>query len=505
MSNVGLIGRVPLETREFEALRRIIRDAAGIHMGDQKRDLVAGRLQSRLRELRLGGFADYIKYLAADATGDETRQLVNCITTNKTSFFREPHHFDFIRDRLVPEVLHRGQRKLRIWSAACSMGHEPWSIAMTLASALGSFAGWDVKILASDLDTEVLATAEAATYDDLAVEDVPAALRAKYLESAPNGMHRVVSSLRSLVTFRRMNLVQPQSWQIRGKFDLVMCRNVAIYFDRPTQELVFKSLTNTLEPTGYLMSGHSENLHWLSDTLTPIGQTIHVRTGNVPAAPKSGTRPAVRALLQAAAATSPVIRAQLPPPPPPAPVAPAAPEIAIQVGGVHASDKGAIIRTTLGSCIAVCMYDPERRVGGMNHFLLPQDNGSGGRTASHFGINAMELLINGMMKLGAERSRLVAKVFGGGATMGSALSSGVGRRNADFALSFLADEGIPVAAKKVCASTALSVLFDSGTGVVRVKEVGSVPELYREEQKVMARLSLPPPPVDQDITFFGLP
>lgn len=495
MSTGVVIERVPLGTREFDALRRLIHDATGIHLGDQKRDLVAGRLQCRLRALQLTGFADYLKYLAADVTGDETRELTNCITTNKTSFFREPHHFDFIRDRLVPECVARANagapRRIRIWSAACSMGHEPWSIAMTLANALGSFSGWDVRILASDLDTNVLATAQEATYDELAIEDIPASFRSKYLEGAPSGMYRVIAPLRSLVTFRRMNLVSPETWSIRTKFDLVMCRNVAIYFDRPTQKKVFHALADLLTPSGYLMSGHSENLHWLSDVLRPVGNTVHVKVDGgkahapsaaaIPPAPKSGTRPAVRALTFGAG-----------------------PEVAIQVGGVHASATGDVIRTTLGSCIAVCLYDPERRIGGMNHFLLPSDNGSN-RHPSHFGVHAIELLINAMMKLGAERSRLVAKVFGGGATMDRALGAAVGLRNAEFALGFLNDEGIPVVAKKVGGRSALSVIFDTTSGVVRVKELGAAPEVEREERGELARVSEPPPPIEQDITFFGMP
>ncbi len=508
MSSGVTIERVPLDSRDFDALRRLIQEAAGIHLGDQKRDLVAGRLQCRLRHLRISTFGEYLQFLAAEVTGDETREMVNCITTNKTSFFREPHHFDFIRDRLVPECIARAQagapRKIRIWSAACSMGHEPWSIAMTLADALGSFSGWDIRILASDLDTNVLATAEAATYDELAVADIPPPLRTKYLEPAPEGggLQRVVAPLRSLVTFRRLNLVNPGTWSIRTKFDTIMCRNVAIYFDRLTQELVFKALASLLEPSGYLMSGHSENLHWLADVLTPMGKTIHARADGIPPAPKSGTRPTVRGALLG--------RAVIPPSPVPAilgggmPSFGTGPEIAIQVGGVQASAKGGVIRTTLGSCVAVCLHDPERRIGGMNHFLLPADNGSS-RHASHFGVHSMELLINALMKLGAERSRLVAKVFGGGATMGGALSTSVGKRNAEFAIGFLEDEGIRVAGKKVGGRAALSVLFDTDSGLARVKEIGAIAEINREEQRVLARISQSPPPIEQDITFFGLP
>lgn len=512
------VTRIPLDTKEFDGLRRIIREVAGITLSDQKRELVAGRLQSRLRALGFTSFSEYLPYVTAEKAGEEGRELINCITTNKTSFFREPHHFAFMRERMIPDLLERvragAPRKVRIWSAGCSMGHEPWTIAMTLAEAIGPLAGWDVRILASDLDTNVLATAEEALYDELAIADVPAPLRAKYFQAtrSGDGFYRVAAQLRPMVTFRRINLTAPATWSIRAQFDMIFCRNVAIYFDRPTQATVFTSLANHLAPNGYLVSGHSENLHWLSDVITPVGNTIHVRTGTVPAAPKSGVRPSARPRPPEAAPRgappgarapnaigAPRARLELPA----SASSPSGREVAIQAGGVHASAEGITIRTLLGSCVAVCLYDPTVRIGGMNHFLLPADTGGGDRAPASFGVHSMELLINGLMKLGADRRRLVAKVFGGGSVIGG-LTTSIGERNVTFARDSLRDEGIQVVAQKVGSTSALSVLFDTGTGTARVKELAAEPEVVRDERRCLQDLARPRP-VDQDITFFGTP
>lgn len=275
--NAKPAGPAELLPHDFERFRQLIRRLAGIDLRDTKRDLVAGRVQRRLRELGLSSFSEYLRLLEEDAT--EHEEFINSITTNKTSFFRESHHFDFLRETVLPEIALRaragGPRRIRIWSAGCSTGQEPWTIAMVLADTLGLLAGWDVRILASDLDTSVLGAAARATYTGLELEDVPEKERARHFVAAPGG-YRVRDSLRALVTFRRINLVAPEAWTIRTNFDVIFCRNVAIYFDQPTQALVFGELASRLEPTGYLITGHSENLHGLTHLVRPIGQTVHV-------------------------------------------------------------------------------------------------------------------------------------------------------------------------------------------------------------------------------------
>ncbi|MDB4942177.1 MAG: Chemotaxis protein methyltransferase CheR [Labilithrix sp.] len=550
------MSNLSLEPAEFDALRTVIRDVAGIQLGSNKQQLVLGRLAPRLRALGLSTFTEYLRHLERDRSGAEIRELVNCITTNKTSFFREPHHFELLRTKIVPELIARaqttGNKRIRIWSAGCSTGQEPWSIAMTLADALGSLAGWDIRILASDLDTNVLETAERATYDDLAVGEIPLPLRRKYLEVAPNGESRVVRPLRDLVTFRRLNLVEPSTWTIRTRFDVVFCRNVAIYFDRDTQETVFRGLAAHLEPTGYLMSGHSENLHWLSSVLRAVGSTVHVLAG-VPSAASSpsdapgrslappgrsmappvmslrpgavasnpliitrppatrsfsvvpGARslgPAARAVMKVGTLPDPAVQVRLSAPPLAlASIAPGGQrEVAIQVGGIHASAKGALIRTTLGSCVAACVFDPEARIGGMNHFLLPEDR-SGSRGPTNFGIHAMELLINSVMKLGGDRRRFVAKLFGGADQHGA--TARVGQLNTDFAKQYLEDEGIPIVAEKLGGISAMSIVFDTTTGKVLVKLLERTQELANAERVHRAALAAQVRPVEDDIVFFG--
>ena len=501
-----------LTLAEFEALRKVIRAVTGIAMSDQKRDLVAGRLAPRLRALSLSTFSDYLRFLSADTTGAETNELVNRITTNKSSFFREPHHFEVLRTRIVPDLIARaaapgGEKRIRIWSAACSNGQEPWSLAMTIADALGSLAGWDIRILASDLDTNVLANAERATYDEIATDDIPVALRAKYLEPAGKGESRIIAPLRSLVTFRRLNLVEPATWNVRTRFDAIFCRNVAIYFDRPTQEVVFRGLAALLEPTGYLMSGHSENLHWLSSVLRPVGNTVHVLES------ATATRPLVidaspmsmQPRTSVVAAPRPTSLAS-PPRQPASGLRRSMPadgkrDVAIQVGGIHASARGAIVRTTLGSCVAACLFDPDAGIGGMNHFLLPEDK-SGIRGPTNFGVHAMEVLINSIMKLGGDRRRFVAKLFGG-ADQQIASTMTVGRKNSEFAMRFLEEEGIPIVGQKIGGTTAMMIVFDTATGKAQVKTLERSQEVATAERSHIASLAKQAETIPDDITFFG--
>jgi chemotaxis protein methyltransferase CheR len=488
---------VSIDQRDFDALRGLIHGLTGIHLSDGKQTLVTGRLQRRLRALGLRSFSAYLAYVRDDVTGSEKRELINAITTNKTSFFREPHHFDFLMSTVVPEVMARaragGEKRLRIWSAACSTGQEPWSLAIALQQSLGIRPDWDVRILASDLDTEVLRKAEEGKYSEEAITEVPRAYREAAFVREDDGMFSVAPQLRKLVTFRQINLVD-RAWPVRTKFDAIFCRNVAIYFDRPTQKALFEGLASHLVPTGYLFSGHSENLHWLGDVLVPAGNTVHrlKRAGRS----RRGTRgdeaspPSSRRGRSASRHGVP----PLPPPPPP-------PQVAIHAGDVHASATRVVIRTLLGSCVAVCLYDPQKHIGGMNHFMLPEGT-SEARMPACFGIQAMELLINKLMKLGADRARLVAKVFGASELRANSV---IAADNAKFAFSFLQAEGIPVAAQKTGHELPLSVHFDTYTGVVQVRTVARVAEVVREERKSRSKLTEKEHAIADDITFFGGP
>ncbi len=278
------IHHVPsITAEEFGLFRTLIHRETGISLRDTKRALIVARMAKRLRELGYETYSEYYHLLSKNDPGrDELRRMINMITTNKTSFFRESHHFDFLREVWVPELQRQaaagGPRRLRIWSAACSTGQEPYSIAMTVRQALGPcFPAWDCRILASDIDTDVLAEAEEGVYSLDAVESVPLELRSKlFMRGIGNreGLVQVRPEIRSLVTFRRINFVEP-GWPIHTSFDAIFCRNAMIYFERATQRDLTERMLRLLKPTGYFFAGHSENLLWLTDRLASVNQTIY--------------------------------------------------------------------------------------------------------------------------------------------------------------------------------------------------------------------------------------
>ncbi len=262
---------------EFARFRTLILQQTGIHLKDSKRHLLVARLARRLHDLDLGTFSKYYERVIRDTSGVELRTLTNLITTNKTSFFREPHHFEFLRSRLIPEVRRMGGRTLRIWSAGCSSGEEPYSIAMTVREALGSLDGWDVRILASDIDTEMLAQAQAGRYAMESLEGISTEQRrAHFLRGYGQyeGLAQVKPELRKMIDFRRINLSE-REWEVPAHFDAILCRNVIIYFNRTLQEQIVEGLAGHLKPQGYLFLGHSENLYGHSTPMVPIGLTVY--------------------------------------------------------------------------------------------------------------------------------------------------------------------------------------------------------------------------------------
>ena len=280
-----------LSDKEFEIFRALVYEHTGISLSESKRPLLQARLTRRLRALGLATFSEYHRVLTErDSSGDELGRFVNAITTNKTDFFREPHHFRHLAEEWVPAAKARaansGARAIRIWSAGCSTGEEPYSIAMTIREALGTAAGWDVKILASDLDTDVLARAEAGVYSVEQAAPVPQAmLRRHFLRGrgADAGHVRVRPELRSLITFRRINFLDAR-WPIRGQLDIIFCRNVIIYFDRPTKQRVLERFLGLLKDDGLLILGHSESVHGLLDGVKHLGTydvppDLHGRAG----------------------------------------------------------------------------------------------------------------------------------------------------------------------------------------------------------------------------------
>jgi chemotaxis protein methyltransferase CheR len=269
-----------LTKTEFRQFQELILAEAGITLNESKHILVQSRLARRLRSLGLAGYGEYLLYLANQpAESPERREMINCITTNKTDFFRENHHFEFLRSRVIPELraaaAKGAAKKIRIWSAACSSGEEPYSIAVTIREALGAERNWDVKILASDIDTHVLSAAEAGIYEAERFNQVEESLLRRYFtRRKSDGAMLANDELKQMIRFRRINFIDP-AWPVRTTFDVIFCRNVIIYFSRATQQVLFERLAQYLKPTGYLLVGHSENLHWMQKLLVPKGQAIY--------------------------------------------------------------------------------------------------------------------------------------------------------------------------------------------------------------------------------------
>lgn len=248
-----------LDERQFEILARLVKDRIGLFLRPEKRELVESRLRKRLNTLNLCSFAQYLDVLRSDENGTETTALSQTLTTNVTSFFREEHHFDTLRDLAQTQFLPRLKRgeDIRIWSAGCSNGAEPYSMAMTLFDAIEPCLAERVKILATDIDMNVLSQARAGIYTTRSTENLSAQTLDRHFDQHDSG-YRISDKVRKIVQFRILNLVE--KWPISKHFAVIFCRNVVIYFDTPTQENLWERFLKQLENGGHLMIGHSERL-----------------------------------------------------------------------------------------------------------------------------------------------------------------------------------------------------------------------------------------------------
>jgi chemotaxis protein methyltransferase CheR len=253
-------GEFSLSRGDFNRISDMIYADAGIALSEGKAALVYARLAKRLRALRMQAFRDYCDLVESPEGQAERQEMLTSLTTNVTKFFREPHHFEHLRTRVLgPLSAGGGRGRLRLWSAACSTGQEPYSIAITLLSAWPDAGRHDVKILATDIDRKVLATAEAGVYSEPQLEGLDGDARRRFLEpAAERGKFRVIEKARALVTFRPLNLIE--SWPMNGQFQAIFCRNVVIYFDEPTQQTLWERFAPRLTREGALYIGHSERV-----------------------------------------------------------------------------------------------------------------------------------------------------------------------------------------------------------------------------------------------------
>lgn len=266
-------GEISLSEREFSRIKDRVYKVAGIALSDAKRTLVVSRLSKIVRALGLPSFDAYVDYLETTASGEDGQDFVNALTTNLTRFYREDHHFDHLRSYVgnLIATKPRGTR-LRIWSAGCSTGPEPYTIGMDLLSAHPELKRWDFKILATDIDTAVLSKAARGIYPESELAGLSAE-RARPFQRLADGTVQIPAAVRELIAFKPLNLIA--DWPMKGPFDAIFCRNVAIYFDKPTQGMVFGRFGKLLAPEGFLYIGHSENLGSGGDGFRLVGKTIY--------------------------------------------------------------------------------------------------------------------------------------------------------------------------------------------------------------------------------------
>jgi chemotaxis protein methyltransferase CheR len=262
---------------DFDNLRKLVATHTGISLSEQKRSLVYSRLSRRLRSLGHQNFRQYLNFLEQN-NDTELEEFTNAITTNLTSFFRESHHFDYLRQTVVPKLLdrRRDSRRIRVWSAGCSTGEEPYSIAMVLRESVPQFDQWDIKILATDLDTSCVEQASAGIYPAERIKDLSTQRTRRWFQKG-SGENAdkviVIPELKDIISYRKLNLMD--DWPMHGPFDFIFCRNVVIYFDKPTQRILFERFANISEEQAHLFIGHSESLFKVTDRFQLIGKTIY--------------------------------------------------------------------------------------------------------------------------------------------------------------------------------------------------------------------------------------
>jgi chemotaxis protein methyltransferase CheR len=267
--------------KDFNYISQVVGERVGIELPETKRELIYGRLAKRLRKLGMKSFKEYCDRLEC---GDEEEftNFINAITTNVTSFFREKHHFEFLKSKLLPELIlkqkHVVRPRLRIWSAGCSSGREPYSIAMVLKESIPDLHRWDVKVLATDLDSNILEIARKGIYSIDHLDEIPQESQKRWLKighGSNEGVFKICNELKQLVSFRQLNLLS--IWPMQGLFDFIFCRNVTIYFDTENRINVVNRFADHLVNSGHLFVGHSESLFGLTHRFKSVGRTIHMK------------------------------------------------------------------------------------------------------------------------------------------------------------------------------------------------------------------------------------
>ncbi len=268
---------------DFNRFRHLIYESCGINLTSAKKTMLTARLKKRIRDLNLSSFGHYFTYVSNEKNrSEELVRMIDVVSTNKTDFFREPKHFNFMFNETLPHLIEAGiwkaGRKLNVWSAGCSTGEEPYTLAMILAEYVLNSPSLDFNILASDISTRVLDIATKGIYPESVTEPVPSAMKHRYLmrgKGSQKSFLRVVPEIRNKILFQRINLNDRSDFSIKTKMDIIFCRNVIIYFDRNTQIKLFERFYDQLLPGGFLFIGHSETLHGINDNFCPVAGSTY--------------------------------------------------------------------------------------------------------------------------------------------------------------------------------------------------------------------------------------
>ncbi len=277
----AVLDKIDLTDKEFRTVSELVYKYCGINLHSGKRELVRARLAKRIRTLKMRSFGEYIEYATRDQNGKEFYNLIDSLSTNLTSFFRESQHFDYLNRVYFPQMFEKkkkkGDSRIRVWSAGCSSGEEPYSIAITLLEAVAGRGSWDVKVLATDISTRILEKAKAGVYEKKRIEPVSPQVRQKYLKKCGSGgdseLWEVKDNLKRTVVFARLNLME--QWPVKGPLEFIFCRNVMIYFDKPTQSKLVNRYFDLLDSGGLLFTGHSESLTGIEHKFAYVQPTIY--------------------------------------------------------------------------------------------------------------------------------------------------------------------------------------------------------------------------------------
>ena len=286
----------PLTEQEFSRFQKLIYSAAGIHLAPHKKALLEARLSKHIRELGLDSFDAYYKHVVTADQGDELISMLDRVSTNETRFFREPRQFEFLENQIFEEwrvktASDLKPKRIRLWSAGCSSGEEPYSLAMLLLDHFPRHNGWGLEILATDLSTRVLEKAHAAVWPIDKAQEIPEKYLKQYMlrgTGSQNGNMKAGPEIRSLIQFERLNL-NDDLYPVTGRFDAIFCRNVLIYFDTPSRARVIERLVDRLAPTGYLFVGHAESLSGITDRVRQVMPTIYQLSADEPLIPGPGS------------------------------------------------------------------------------------------------------------------------------------------------------------------------------------------------------------------------